>query len=199
VSPAGAAPSYERYVASLPGGLDAYPAAQAKGALVRSVLLFQPREVLRALPAPVRRWVTDPPLDNDWVSEAAFCALIHAVAVGRGWREPEVLEWTRERNRDLFSGPLYRTLMRVETPEAMFRHAGIRWANFHRGSALNFLGFSDDGARLGLAFPRGLFDPLVLRSQGAVFCAALELAHARAPVVVLEEGGDGFARYCARW
>jgi hypothetical protein len=194
-----AAPSYQQYVASLPGGLEAYPEAQAKGALVRSVLLNQPRGILCALPEPVRLWVTDPPLDNDWVSEAAYGALIHAVAEARGWREPEIREWTMERNRNLFSGPLYRTLMRGETPEAMFRHAGLRWANFHRGSTLNFLGFSDDGARVGLAFPKGLFDALLLRAYGAVFCAALQLAHAKTPVAVLEEEVDGFARYCTRW
>jgi hypothetical protein len=163
------------------------------------VLLFQPREVLLALPEPVRLWVTDPPLGNGWVSEAAYCALIHAIAEARRWREPEILAWIRERNRDLFSGPLYRTLMRAATPEAMFRHAGLRWANFHRGSSLNFLGFSDDGARLGLVFPKGLLDPLLLRATGGVFCAALELAHARAPVAVLEHADDGFARYCTRW
>lgn len=199
MSSAGAAPSFHRYVASLPGGLDAYPGAQAKGALVRSVLLDHPAEALRALPQPLRSWVDDPPLDNDWVSEAALCALIHAVAEARGWRESAVLEWTRERSRDLMSSPLYRTLMLAETPEAMLRHAGIRWANFHRGSTLSFLGFSDDGARLGLAFPKGVYDGLLRRACGGVFRAALELAHAGRPVVTIEEEGDGFARYCARW
>jgi len=199
VSSASEGPSFERYVASLPGGLDAYPSAQAKGTLVRSVLEEQPREVLEALPPALRRWVDDPPLESDWVREAALCALLHAVTEARGWREHAILDWARERNRELFSGPLYRLLMVVATPEALLRHAGMRWSNFHRGSSLTFQGFSDDGARLGLVFPVGLFDPLILRVYGAVFGVALELAHARAPVVALEEAGDGFARYCARW
>ena len=199
MSPLGVAPGYEKYVASIPGGLDAYPAAQAKGTLVRSALLDQPREVLRALPSPVRRWVEDPPLDNDWVSETEYCALVHALGEARRWSEPEILAWSRERNRDLLSGPLYRILMTVATPEALLRHAGIRWANFHRGSTLTFLGFADDGARVGLAFPRRIFDPLMLRCFGEAFRASLEIAHARKPVVLLEEIGDGFARYRAHW
>jgi hypothetical protein len=192
-------PSYARYVASLPGGLDAYPAAQAKGTLVRSVLLGHPLEVLRALPAPVRTWVTDPPLDNDWVGEARVCALIHAIAEARGWRERAALEWTRARDRDLLAGPLHRILMLAATPEALLRHAPTRWAAFHRGSTLTFGGFSDDGARASLAFPKGLFDPLLLRAFGGAFEVALELARARRPAVALEEVGDGFARYVARW
>jgi hypothetical protein len=192
-------PSFERYVASLPGGLDAYPAAQAKGALVRSVLDGQPREVLRALPPALARWVDDPPLDSDWVREAALCALVHAIAEARGWGEPEILAWARERDRELFSGPLYRLLMLVATPEALLRHAGMRWSNFHRGSTLTFLDFADDGARAGLAFPVGLFDRLLLRMYGAVFGVALELAHVRSPAVAIEETADGFARYVARW
>ncbi len=199
MSSASEGPSFERYVASLPGGLDAYPAAQAKGTLVRSVLEDQPDAVLAGLPPPLRRWVDDPPLDSDWVREAALCALVHAVAEARGWREHAIVEWARERNRELFSGPLYRLLMVVATPEALLRHAGMRWSNFHRGSTLTFQGFADDGARLGLAFPVGLFDPLILRMHGAVIGVALELAHARSPVVAIEEVGDGVARYCARW
>jgi hypothetical protein len=199
VAVAGAAPSYERYVASLPGGLDAYPEAQAKGALVRSVLLDHPIEVLRALPAPVRGWVTDPPLDNVWVSEARFCALIHAIAEARGWREQATLDWCRERDRDLLSGPLYRILMLAATPEAMLRHAPTRWAAFHRGSTLTFAGFADDGARASLAFPKGLFDPLLLKAFSGSFHVALDLAHARKPAVEIEASGDGFARFLARW
>jgi hypothetical protein len=195
----GIVPSYARYVASLPGGLDAYPTVQAKGTHVRSALLGHPPEVLRALPEPLRAWAAEPPLENDWVSEARFCALTHAIAEARGWSEASTLAWWRERNRDLLGGPLYRILMIVATPEAMLRHAGVRWSNFHRGSTLSFLGFSDDGVRAGLAFPRGIFDPLMLRAFAEAFRVALELSRARKPVVTLEQAGDGFARYRAHW
>jgi hypothetical protein len=192
-------PSYEGYLARLPAGLDSYPEVLAKGSLVRSVLLDHSPAILRGLPPPLLAWVTEAPFHNDWVSETRLSALIHAIAELRGWREAPLLEWTRRRNLELFSGPLYRVLMTVSSPEAMLRHAALRWANFHRGTTLTFEGISDDGARAALAFPKGIFDRLLLRSIGAAFGAALELAHVKQTAVVLEECADGFARYRARW
>lgn len=192
-------PSFERYVAGLSGGLDAFPAAQAKGSIIRSVTEGQPDEVLRRLPEPVRALALDPPIDSDWIPEVHFAALVHAVAEARAYSGPEFCAWLRACNRTLFASPLYRILMTVVSPEAMLRHAGKRWGNFHRGSTLDLDGFADDGARVTLRFPEGLFDPLVLRGFAEAFAAALEAAHARDPVVLIEARGPGFARYLARW
>jgi hypothetical protein len=192
-------PSFERYVAGLPGGLDAFPAAQAKGSVIRSVIEAQPDEVLRGLPAPIRGLAIDPPIDSDWVPEVHFGALVHAVAEARGYSAREHCAWLRACNRALFASPLYRILMTVVSPEAMLRHAGKRWSNFHRGSTLDLDGFADDGARVTLRFPAGLFDLLVLRGFAEAFAAALEAAHARDPIVEIEARGAGFARYLARW
>ena len=195
----GEGPCFERFVAGLPDGLDSYPQALAKGSLVRSALLDQPREVLAALPPPLRPWVDDPPFDNHWVSEARFGALVHAIAERRGFGEAACVAWTRRRNVALLSGPLYRVLMGADSPAAMLRRIELRWTHFHRGSTLAFEGFSDDGARLSLAFPAGIFDRLLLRSGGAAIAAALEVANARGVVVELEHAAEGFARYRARW
>jgi hypothetical protein len=199
VHDAGERPSYDRYVAGLPGGLDAFPAAQAKGSLVRSVIEAQPEEVLRSLPAPVRALALDAPIDSDWVPEAHFAGLVHAVSEGRHYGIHEYCAWVRGCNRALFSSTLYKILMAVVSPEALLRHAGKRWGNFHRGSTLELDGFADDGARLTLRFPAGLFDELILRGFGEALAAALEAAHARGPVVEIEARGAGFARYLARW
>ena len=196
---AGRGPSFERYLTGMPGGLDAHPGAQAKGSLVRNVLEGQPPEVLRRLPAVLQPFVADPPMDSEWVPEVRLCALIHAVAEQRRYSVAEVLAWIRQRNLALFSSPLYRLLMSVVSPEAMLRHAGKRWGNFHRGSSLEFEGFSDDGARVTLTHPAGLYDELVLGAYGAAFAAALEVARAKAPQVSIEISGPGFARYLARW
>lgn len=197
---AGGGSRLERYLASLPGGLDAFPAAQAKGSLVRTVLAGQPvAALLPRLPAPVRHLAAEPPVSNEWVPEAHLCALIHAITDLHGHAEEDVLRWVREGNRALFSSPAYRILMLVVSPAAMLKHADKRWGNWHRGSALELLGFADDGARLRLTFPPGLFDDAVLRYYAAAFATALEVARAERPSVLLEEHGAGVARYRARW
>lgn len=191
--------SFERYVAALPGGLSAYPEARAKGSLFRSFLEEQPASVLAALPGPMLPLVRDPPLDSDWVPEAHFCGLVHALAEARRYSGRELLAWTRARNRALFSSTLYRLLMSVTSPEGTFRNAPTRWGVFHRGSSLAFDGFADDGARVTLTFPKGLFDGLMLAAFAEAFAAALEAARARDPAVRVEEEGPGFARFLGRW
>jgi hypothetical protein len=199
VRDATAGPSFTRYVAAVPGGLDAYPTAQAKGSLVRIFLLGQPRELLSQLPGPLQPLVADPPIESDWIPEAHFCALFHGLSEVLGYKRPQRSAWIRERNRSLFSGPLYRLLMTVVSPERALRESARRWAVFHRGTDLAFDGFSDDGARVTLTYPSELFDPFMLEALGEAFAAALEAARTKDPSVRIEATGPGFARYLARW
>jgi len=190
----------ERYLAELPGGLDAYPAVQAKGSVVRNVLEGQPAEALAAaVPPALGRLVLDPPVTSDWVPEAHLGALLHAVADVRGMTDDEVCAWARAQNRALFESPAYRILMAVMSPASLVRFAGGRWENFHRGTRLEVEGASDDGVRVTLEFPPGLFDPFLLRVFGQAFTAALELSHAASPQVIVEWSGPESARYLARW
>jgi hypothetical protein len=192
-------PSYERYVASLPRGLASHPTAQAKGSIIRSHLEAVSPELVAAFPPPLRQLAAEPPMDSDWVPETYLCALIHAIAERRGYAEREFLTWIRARNRALFTRPLYAILMAVATPEVALRAVGKRWGNFHRGTTLALEGFGDDGVRVALSFPAGLFDSIMLHVFAEAFAAALEAAHAKNASVVLEASGAGFARYLARW
>jgi hypothetical protein len=89
--------------------------------------------------------------------------------------------------------------MHVMSPGAMVRFAGRRWENWHRGTRLDVEGVTDEGVRLELVFPPGLYDALLLRTYGEAFAAALELANAAFPLVTLVESGPESARYLARW
>jgi hypothetical protein len=199
VSDTAAWPSYARYEASLPGGLAAHPGAQAKGSLVRAFLEGQPEAVLRRLPEPLQPLVREPPLDSAWIPEAQFCAFFHALCEALSHTPSDRAAWIRARNQSLFAGPLYQLLMTVVSPERILREATRRWGVFHRGSTLDFEGFSDDGARVRLAFPAGLFDPFVLDAFSEAFAAALQLARAKEPAVRVDASGPGFARFLARW
>jgi hypothetical protein len=190
----------ERYLAGLPGGLDAHPAVQAKGSVVRNVLQGQPvAELAARVPEPLRRLVLDPPIGSEWVPEAHLAALVHAIADLGGMSDDDVCLWARARNRALFETPAYRILMTVMSPAALVRFAGGRWENWHRGTRLEVEGVSDDGVRATLTFPPHLFDPLMLVVFGQAFVAALELSNAAVPTVTVEESGPESARYVARW
>ena len=194
-----AGPSFERYVAGLPAGLASYPAAQAKGSIIRGHLEALEPGIVSALPPPLRPLAAEPPVDSDWVPETQLCALIHAIAEQRRLSQREFRAWIRACNRALFARPLYAILMAVATPEIALRAVAMRWGNFHRGTTLALEGYSDDGVRVALSFPVGVFDPLMLAAFAEAFAAALEAAHARDPLVEIETAGAGFARYRARW
>lgn len=190
----------ERWLAGVPGGLEAYPEAQAKGSLVRSALEGQPiPELLARLPQPLRTMVAEPPVGSEWVPEAHLDGLLLAIADARGMTDDELYAWIRAQNRALFESPAYRILMAVMSPGALVRFAGGRWANWHRGTTLEIEGVADDGVRGTLTFPRGLFDARLLRIFGEAFVAALQLASAVSPVVKVVEAGPESARYLVRW
>lgn len=190
----------ERWLAGVPRGLDSYPEAVAKGSLVRSVLEGQRAdELLPLLPPPLGRYLTDPPMAGEWVPEAHLAALIHAVADLRHMTDEGVWTWVRERNRALFSSSAYRILMAVVSPGSMIRFAARRWENWHRGTRLEAGGVTDEGVRLRLSFPVGLFDAPILRAYCEAFAAALEMAHAKDPQVRVVQSGPGRATYLAWW
>jgi hypothetical protein len=190
----------DQYLAGLPVGIDSYPECMVKGSVLRSTLLQQPiDQIMDRLAEPLRALVTDPPVDSEWMSEARFVAIYHAIADVRGYGEADVQVWARDRNRALFRNPAYRILMAVSSPATLLRGAAMRWSNWHRGSALEIEGILDVGVRAVLRFPPGLFDELMLKSFGEAFVAGLELAKAKSPASTVELVEPGLARYLVNW
>jgi hypothetical protein len=193
-------PHVEAYLARA-GGLDAHPLCLAKGALVRNA--FEDRPELRArageLPHGLGRLLADPPLAGEWIPEVHFVAFFHAVNDLLGLDDAGALARSRSRNRALFDSPTYRILMAVLSPMSLMRFAGKRWDTFHRGSQLEMSGAADDGVRVVVRFPPGLFDPLVLAAFGTAFAAALELSGGRSPEVKLERVEAGAGHFRAVW
>lgn len=190
----------EAYLASLPGGLAAYPECQAKGILVR--MLTAEEAYLWAsskIPRELRRLVEEPPIASEWVPEVHYLALIYALADAAGQEDDAILAAVRDRDRRMFDLPAYRILMAVTSPAALLRNADQRWATWHRGSTLEIEGIADDGVRVGLRYPRGLFDGLHLRVFGEAFLAALDLSSATAPRAEIAEVRVGYARYKVAW
>lgn len=190
----------EAYLSSLPGGLASHPECQAKGILVRMLASEEayagagPR-----LPEPFRRLVEEQPIGSEWIPEVHYEGLVYALADVCGQDDDAILAGVRARNRRMFDSPTYRILMVGSSPAALLRGAALRWANWHRGSTLEVEGIADDGVRVALRFPRGLFDGLHLRVFAESFLAALDLSKARSPRAEIIEAGAGFARYRLAW
>ncbi len=190
----------EAYLSSLPGGLSAYPECQAKGVLVRTLVAGEGHAaVAPQLPEPFRRLVQEPPIGSEWIPEVHYQALMYALADACGRSDDAILAGVRERDRRMFESPTYRILMVGSSPAALLRAADLRWSNWHRGSTLEVEGIADDGVRVAVRFPRGLFDGLQLRVIAESFLAARDLSQGRAPRVEIIEAGAGFCRYRAAW
>ncbi len=190
----------EAYLSSLPGGADAYPECQAKGILVRMLSSDEAVGwIAEELPAPFRRLVEDPPMASEWVPEVHYLALLYAVADATGLDDDAILAGVRDRDRRMFELPAYRILMAASSPGSLLRAADQRWGTWHRGSTLDVEGIADDGVRLGLRYPRGLYDGLHLRIFAEAFLAALDLCAAKRPRVEIVEARAGYARYKVAW
>ena len=190
----------EAYLSSLPGGASAYPDCQAKGILVRTLAAEQGIGVVSTrLPEPFRSLLEELPVGSEWVPEVHYLALIYVLADANGLGDEAILAGVRDRHRRMFESPTYRLLMAGASPGALVRGAGLRWANWHRGSTLEVEGIADDGVRLALKFPPGIFDGLHLRVFAEAFLAALDVSRARSPRAEIVEGGASLARYRVTW
>jgi hypothetical protein len=176
-------PSMTRYLESLPGGIDAYPEAQAKGAILRMLLEDDGFKLpADALPAALAAHTAAPPAVNAWVPEVHFNAYMLAVfdeyyAKAGGTVAYE--KWIHTRNRRLFRSPLFRILFAVVSPERLLVGIEKRWAAFRRGSEMRVLEHTPGAARLAWRHPRNLVTDLSARGLATAFRAGLELAGAR--------------------
>jgi len=187
-----------RYLGGLPRGLDSHPSCLAKGSVFRAMVEGAGLAPDR-LPAPLRRYLEDPPIPSEWLPEVHLAALLLCAADQLDLDDAAFFTWARARNRGLFEGPLYRALMALVPPARLARFAPMRWAAFHRGTALELGRVADDGLRASLGFPAGLFDATVLVAYRAAFAAALESSGARGVEVEPEEVTSTAARYRVRW
>jgi hypothetical protein len=196
-------PSLDRYLESLPNGIDSYPEATVKGAVLRSMLLevdFKPEPGV--LPAAVERCAQEPPATSTWVPETFHGALSEAIYDARFHEHggmPAFESWVLERSRKLISSPLYKVLFFVVRPERVFIGAQKRWSAFHRGSRFEI---TDEGATrrtVRLSHPPHLFSHHALHAFAASFRAAGECAGLRQVQVRFDRELPGATIYTVEW
>jgi hypothetical protein len=170
-------PSLEQYLATLPGGIDAYPQCMAKASVVRDAMQRTLPPGID-LPAPLRALIEQPPPVSAWIPEVHQNALMLAI-LDTHFDETDVegfYSWILDRNRRLFSSPLYRALFLVLSPERLLAGFQRRWSTFRRGSELSIERFGGGRARGRLISPPNLHSKVSARGLGFGFQAAIERA-----------------------
>jgi hypothetical protein len=198
-----ALPTLQRYLDGLPRGVDSYPSATAKGAIVRAVLGSEAGQSLASaegLPQCVRDLMEHPPAVAAWVPETHYVSMVTALHDHHFAGNVEATAaWAYEENKKLLSSPLYRVMFLVLSPERMFLAAGKRWGAFHRGSVLEVVERKKHSATMRLTYPAGLMNHVVLQGHCSSFRGAGEAAGARLMRVRHEAESDSAALYDLAW
>ena len=193
-------PTVEAYLASLPGGIDAYPDCMHKGDILQVWLKNSPTGGLaERLPGPLARYVARGASVPPWVPEVHACALYLAIRAVHFADDGAFLSHAYECNRAVLDTPSNRILFWVATPSAILRGAGLRWGHLHRGTSLDIRIRSEGAGDLSLSYPAGLLPEIVLLGNATGFAAALENAGAKAVQVKLVEHLPTQARFTGLW
>lgn len=190
--------SIERYLATLPHGVDSYPEYEQKGSIIRSYLdsgAFDGSGV--ELPAAVRALLASPPAPTQWVPEV-HANVLFLVMMGK-LGETGFEDLVYRENTRLLSGPLYAILFKLVSPERVLRASGARWAQFHRGIELAPIRPGHNEASVDMRCPLALLPGPLARVYATAFRAALEAAGGKqVRVEMVGERPDGY-RFHATW
>jgi len=195
----------ETYLARLPAGLDSYAEAAVKGSIVREWVAatdLRARLEEGQVPREVETLLREPPPASSWVREVEYVALVVATyeLCWKGAGGVAAFErWRLDVSRKMLSGPLYRVLFLVASPERVFVGAERRWGAFHRGSALRVRGRESRRAELELTFPPRVFPELALRLNGRALQAAAEAAGLKRVEVALSDATDVSGHFEISW
>jgi hypothetical protein len=190
----------EKYIASLPGGIGAYPDCARNGEAFSLWLQRSPTSGLAdRVPAQVAALLASASELPTWVPEVHATVLSLAIREAHFADDASFLEHASACNRAVLQTPSNRTLFWVATPTAILRAAGLRWSALHRGSSVEVRIRSEVSAGLELRFPLHLFPEVVLRGTATGFAAVLENAGARDVVVDLRAVEPTRAVFAGHW
>ena len=190
----------ESYLASLPGGLDAYPESAHKGETLGLWLRRSPtRGLAERLPAPLAPLLAEGATMPAWVPEVHATSLYLAIREAHFADDEAFVAHAYACNRAVLDTPTNRVLFWVAAPRAILRAAALRWNALHRGSSLDVRIRNDTSAEVAMTFPAGLFPEIVLRGTATGFAAALENAGARDVLMTLDGLTPTRARFSGKW
>ena len=193
--------SVAAYLEGLPGGVDAYPDCQTKGAAIRAYLDTLPALSLPAsLPDPVAALLERPPPSSGWASEVRWHAMMLYLGSDAALGEQGYLDSVYDANMALLGSLAYRMLFRVVSTRAVLAQAASRWSLFHRGTTLEPLGrIARREGTLRMTTPADMCPPLIARGYAQAFRAAVVASGGREAKIELEQAKPTTIEFRVRW
>lgn len=193
-------PSVDRYLASLPGGLDAYPECEHRGEPLWVWLQRTPTAGLaEQLPPPTALLLGPGHAIPAWVPEVHANVIYLAVREVCFADDGAFLAHAYGRNRAVLETPTNRVLFWAASPKAILRAAGLRWSSLHRGTAIDVRIVGDGAAHVTLTYPPRLFPEIILRGTATGFAVALENAGANDVKLRLGSASETSAVFEGSW
>lgn len=160
------------------------------------------RIAMPLLPARLAHWVKHPPLASEWVPEVHQLALLLAAMdahFDRHGGEKAFFEWIFACSKRLISGPLYRVLFYVVSPERLIRNLGQRWGALRTGTTMSVLSSGPGSAVIELDHPPILYTPLLIETRAWSIRAVLSCTGAKDTRVQIVEARLGRAKFELTW
>jgi Protein of unknown function (DUF2378) len=190
----------EDYIAGLPAGLDSYLDCQQKASIYRSNLERNGSRIpLKNLPPVIAQLVIEPLPISSWVATAHAHAYMIAAATYAFSSHEAFLADVVHGTKKLFTGPIYKLLMAVASPQTVVQGASRRWNALQRGTSLELEHIEPGHARVVLRSPPGLVPSLMARYYAAAFTGVLEVSRAKQRNVQVLGQTPTEARFEARW
>ena len=190
------------YLQHFDGGLAAHPTACMKASIVREALLSRPllETTIRSVPMALREVLREPPLPNAWLPVTYVAGTLLTIADQYGLDDETFVSWRREQYASLLSGPLYRMLFAVVSPEKLVQGAAYKLKSLAKDSlVVDHVETTRGNGEVKLSWPAHLIPPLLARSLMEGVRAALDLARAKNPKVQMRELTTTGASYSLRW
>jgi hypothetical protein len=192
--------SVEKYLASVPGGIRAYPDYLHRGQLLATWLRASPTSSLSdRLPPEAAVLLEKANRMPDWVPTVQANVLYLAIREVQFTDDAAFFAHASACNRAWLETPIIRVFFWVATPRDILRAAGPRWSTVHRGGSINVRIRGDSSAELELGFPPYLFPEIVLLAMRTGFVAVLENAGARNVAIDVRVTEPTRAIFVARW
>jgi hypothetical protein len=192
----------EKYVTSLPDGLDSYPDCRATGATFRNLLSAVSLPLDAGLPAVLEKWIRAHPSENEWLPVVHLCALHAAVFDSMFAHESGMaayVEWTFQRNKTMLAAPVYAPIVTAGSPELLLAAYRARWSVFYRGCTLDAISATKTSMTFRLSYPAYCWPEVSRLSLAAAFRAGLTLMNAQSLDVRSSEISPRASQFDLRW
>jgi hypothetical protein len=188
------------YLASLPNGLLSYADCRSKGSVWRNIYQWtDTRSLVDRVPPGIAVLPDADVLGGAWIPAAQSFAGHLVLRDCLFATDEAICEHFRLLDRRLLSGPMYKVMFALASPQMVVHASDRRFAALFQGITLEAQTVEPNRVQLVLKYPPGLLPPLVGRLYLIAFEVAVELAGAKGVTGKVITHGSTAATYDLSW